>query len=68
MKKAAAYTLFIVLGLVLFVPPAAHARAHSAQQSSKKYMKQQQKAQKKAQKSQAKAMKNWNKQRHNPQW
>ena len=68
MKKAAAYTLFLLLGLALLVPPAAYARAHSAQPSSKKYMKQQQKAQKKAQKSQAKAMKNWNKQRHNPQF
>ena len=68
MKKAAAYTLSIFLGLALFVPPAVHARARSAQQNSKKYMKQQQKAQKKAQKSQMKAMKNWNKQGHNPQW
>jgi hypothetical protein len=68
MKKAAAYTLFILFGLALLVPPAAHARAHSSQQNSKKYIKQQQKAQKKAQKSQAKAMKNWNKQHHNPQW
>jgi hypothetical protein len=68
MKKAAAYTLFLLLGLALFVPPAAHARAHSAQQSTKKYLKQQQKAQKKAQKSQMKAMKAWNKQHHNPQW
>ena len=68
MKKAATYTLFVLLGLALVVPPAAHARAHSAQQNSKKYVKQQQKAQKKAQESQAKAMKYWNKQRHNPQW
>ena len=68
MKKAVAYTLSILLGLALFVPPAAHAGAHSAQQSWKKYMKQQQKAQKKAQKSQAKATRNWNKQHHNPQW
>jgi hypothetical protein len=68
MKKAAAYTLFILLGLALFVPPAAQARAHSAQQNSKKYMKQQKKAQKKAQKSQMKAMKNWNKQHHTGQW
>ncbi len=68
MKKAAAYTLFILLGLALFAPSAAHARAHSAQPNSKKSLKQQQKAQKKAQKSQAKAMQNWNKQRHNPQF
>jgi len=68
MKKAAAYTLSILLGLALVDPPAAHARPRSTQDSSKKYMKQQQKAQKKAQKSQAKAMKNWNKQHHNPQW
>ena len=68
MKKAAAYTLFLLLGLALVAPPAAHAHPHSAQQNSKKYMKQQKKAQKKAQKSQAKAMKNWNKQHHNPQW
>ena len=68
MKKATAYTLFIVLGLALFDPSAAHARAHSSQPSSKKSLKQQQKAQKKAQKSQAKAMKNWDKQRHNPQF
>jgi hypothetical protein len=67
MKKAAAYILFILLGLAVFVPPAAHARAHSARQSSK-YMKQQKKAQKKAQKSQMKAMKNWNKQHHTGQW
>jgi len=68
MKKAATYTLFLVLGLALFLPPAAFARAHSAQPNSKKSLKQQQKAQKKAQKSQAKAMKDWNKQRHNPQF
>ena len=67
MKKAAAYALFILLGLALFVPPVAHASAFSAQQSWKKYMKQQQKAQKKAQKSQLKAMKNWNKQHHTGQ-
>jgi hypothetical protein len=68
MKKAAPYTLFILFGLALFVPPIAHASAHSAQQNSKKYIKQQNKAQKKAQKSQAKAMKNWNKQHHTGQW
>ncbi len=68
MKKAAAYTLLILLGLAFSFPSVAHASAHSAQQNSKKYMKQQKKAQKKAQKSQAKAMKNWNKQHHTGQW
>jgi hypothetical protein len=68
MKKAAAHILLILLGLALWVPPAAHARPHSAQQNWERYVKQQKKAQKKAQKSQMKAMKNWNKQHHTGRW
>jgi hypothetical protein len=65
-KRLTACTLFILFGLVLFVPAVADADRNSAQrtaqQNSKIYMKQQKKAQKKAQESQKKAQKNLKKQ------
>jgi hypothetical protein len=64
-KKAAAYILFGLLGLVISVPPGAVVYAdassaqHTAQRDAKKSQKQYMKQQKKAEK---KATKNWKKQ------
>ena len=69
MKRVAACVLFVLLGLALSGPVAAHAGTKSpqtksqknAQKSWKKYSKQYNKQQKKELKAQKKQMKKWNK-------